>query len=229
MDYVLWGDDGMPLALVEAKRTKRDAARGPAAGEAVCGLSGKAVRAAAHHLLLERLRALDVGRRELSAASGAGLLQEGRAGIADSAPQIAQATGGGEDQRGDCRALTTRRAPSGASAKPSRRDRDRKALVVMATGAGKTRTVIALCDLLMRCNWVEARAVPRRPRGAGESGGERLQEASARASPVNLVTEKDTEGRVFVSTYPTMMGLIDETQRRAAAVRCRAFRSHHHR
>src|ERR1017187_9506478 len=32
------------------------------------------------------------------------------------------------------------------------------------------------------------------------------------ASPVNLVTEKDTEGRVFVSTYPTMMGLIDETK-----------------
>ena len=30
------------------------------------------------------------------------------------------------------------------------------------------------------------------------------------ASPVNLVTEKDAEGRVFVSTYPTMMGLIDE-------------------
>ena len=31
-------------------------------------------------------------------------------------------------------------------------------------------------------------------------------------SPVNLVTEKDAEGRVFVSTYPTMMGLIDETK-----------------
>ena len=27
---------------------------------------------------------------------------------------------------------------------------------------------------------------------------------------MNLVTEKDAEGRVFVSTYPTMMGLIDE-------------------
>ena len=35
------------------------------------------------------------------------------------------------------------------------RDHDRKALLVMATGAGKTRTVIALCDLLMRCNWAK--------------------------------------------------------------------------
>ena len=35
------------------------------------------------------------------------------------------------------------------------KDGDRKALVVMAAGAGKTRTVIALCALLMRCNWVK--------------------------------------------------------------------------
>ena len=35
------------------------------------------------------------------------------------------------------------------------RDRQRRALVVMATGAGKTRTVIALCDLLMRAGWVK--------------------------------------------------------------------------
>jgi type I site-specific restriction endonuclease len=32
------------------------------------------------------------------------------------------------------------------------------------------------------------------------------------AAPVNLVTDKAAEGRVFVSTYPTMMGLIDETR-----------------
>ena len=32
------------------------------------------------------------------------------------------------------------------------------------------------------------------------------------ASPVNLVNEKEAEGRIFVSTYPTMMGLIDDTR-----------------
>ena len=32
------------------------------------------------------------------------------------------------------------------------------------------------------------------------------------SSPVNLVTEKDKAGRVYVCTYPTMMGLIDETK-----------------
>jgi type I restriction enzyme R subunit len=34
-------------------------------------------------------------------------------------------------------------------------DNGRKALLVMATGSGKTRTVIALSDLLMRCNWAK--------------------------------------------------------------------------
>ena len=32
------------------------------------------------------------------------------------------------------------------------------------------------------------------------------------SSPVNLVTEKETEGRVYVCTYPTMRGMIDETK-----------------
>src|SRR6185312_15461998 len=40
------------------------------------------------------------------------------------------------------------------------------------------------------------------------------------ASPVNLVEDKQSEGRVYVSTYPTMMGLIDQAaggQRRFGA------------
>ncbi len=63
VDYVLWGDDGKPLGLVEAKRTKRDRARRPAAGQALRRLPGDAVRPAAGDLLHQRLRALDLGRR----------------------------------------------------------------------------------------------------------------------------------------------------------------------
>ena len=29
---------------------------------------------------------------------------------------------------------------------------------------------------------------------------------------MNLITEKDSDGRVYVSTYPTMMGMIDDTE-----------------
>jgi type I restriction enzyme, R subunit len=92
------------------------------------------------------------------------------------------------------------------------RDHDRKALVVMATGAGKTRTVIALCDLLMRCNWAKrVLFLADRIALVNQAVGA-FKKHLPDASPVNLITDKDAEGHVFVSTYPTMMGLIDEAQ-----------------
>src|SRR5471030_3049113 len=32
------------------------------------------------------------------------------------------------------------------------------------------------------------------------------------SSPVNLVTDKNGQGRVYLCTYPTMMGLIDQME-----------------
>src|SRR5207302_11438149 len=90
------------------------------------------------------------------------------------------------------------------------RDHDRKALVVMATGAGKTRTVIALCDLLMRCSWVKRVLFLADRVALVNQALNAFKRHLPDSSPVNLVTEKDAEGRVYVSTYPTMMGLIDE-------------------
>src|SRR5205823_260603 len=92
------------------------------------------------------------------------------------------------------------------------RDHDRKALLVMATGAGKTRTVIALADLLMRCNWVKrVLFLADRIALVNQAVGA-FKKHLPDAGPVNLVTEREGQGRVFVSTYPTMMGLIDETR-----------------
>ena len=91
-------------------------------------------------------------------------------------------------------------------------DHDRKALLVMATGAGKTRTVIALADLLMRCNWAKRVLFLADRVALVNQAVNAFKRHLPDASPVNLVTEKDAEGRVFVSTYPTMMGLIDETR-----------------
>src|SRR5438477_7707917 len=92
------------------------------------------------------------------------------------------------------------------------KNKERRTLIVMATGAGKTRTVIALCDLLMRCNWVK-RALFLADRVAlVNQAVNAFKRHLPASSPVNLITEKDTEGRVFVSTYPTMMRLIDEAK-----------------
>ncbi|MDD5206241.1 MAG: DEAD/DEAH box helicase family protein, partial [Desulfobacterales bacterium] len=87
----------------------------------------------------------------------------------------------------------------------------RKALLVMATGTGKTRTAIALVDVLQRAGWVKrALFLADRLSLVNQAVGA-FKAHLPESSPVNLVTEKDTEGRVYVCTYPTMLNLIDQT------------------
>ncbi|MDH6194430.1 type I restriction enzyme R subunit [Mycobacterium frederiksbergense] len=90
-------------------------------------------------------------------------------------------------------------------------DKRREALLVMATGSGKTRTVIALVKQLMEANWAkrvlflaDRTALVTQAAGAFKT---HLPDATT----VNLLTEKITDGRVYVSTYPTMMNLINDT------------------
>ena len=67
----------------------------------------------------------------------------------------------------------------------------------MATGAGKTRTVIALVDQLMRANWVK-RVLFLADRTALVNQAANAFKAHLPGVPtVNLVTEKDTDGRVL--------------------------------
>jgi type I restriction enzyme R subunit len=88
----------------------------------------------------------------------------------------------------------------------------RKALIVMATGAGKTRTVIALVELLQRCNWIKRVLFLADRVALVRQAANAFKRHLPDSSPVNLVTEDyDATSRVYVSTYPTMMGLIDES------------------
>jgi type I restriction enzyme R subunit len=90
-------------------------------------------------------------------------------------------------------------------------DGQREALVVMATGAGKTRTVIALVELMMRAGWVK-RVLFLADRVALVNQATNAFKAHLPdAATVNLVTDKVADGRVYVSTYPTMMGLVNDT------------------
>ena len=91
------------------------------------------------------------------------------------------------------------------------KDHQRKALLVMATGAGKTRTVIALADLLMRANWAKRVLFLADRVALVRQAVNAFKRHLPSSAPVNLVTEKDGQGRVYVSTYPTMMNLIDDT------------------
>ncbi|MDQ3712990.1 MAG: DEAD/DEAH box helicase family protein, partial [Acidobacteriota bacterium] len=87
----------------------------------------------------------------------------------------------------------------------------RKALVVMATGAGKTRTVIALADLLQRANWAKRILFLADRVALVKQASNAFKSHLPNSNPVNLVTEREETGsRVYVSTYPTMMNLINQ-------------------
>lgn len=211
VDYVLWGDDGLPLGLVEAKRTKRD----PRVGQRQAELYADC---------LEK----QFGRRPIIFYSNG--YEHWMWDDAHYPPRPVQGFLKKTELELMIQRRTTRRSLAEAKINEAiveryyqtraiRRigeafetDRDRKTLVVMATGGGKTRTVIALTDLLMRCNWVK-RALFLADRVAlVNQAVNAFKKHLPEASPVNLVTEKEAEGRVFVSTYPTMMGLIDESK-----------------
>ncbi len=211
VDYVLWGDDGKPLALVEAKRTKRD----PRAGQQQAKLYADC---------LEK----QFGQRPVIFYSNG--YDHWMWDDTNYPPRAVQ----GFPKKAELELLvqrrTTRKPLSVAKineaiverfyqtrairriAEAFEKDRDRKALLVMATGAGKTRTVIALCDLLMRCNWAKRVLFLADRVALVRQAVNAFKQHLPESSPVNLITEKDAEGRVFASTYPTMMGLIDETK-----------------
>ncbi|MVU82306.1 DUF4145 domain-containing protein [Nocardia sp. ET3-3] len=89
-------------------------------------------------------------------------------------------------------------------------DKQRQALLVMATGTGKTRTVIALVDLLNKAGWVK-RVLFLADRQVLVNQAVNAFKAHLPGMPtVNLLTEKSTDARVYVSTYPTMLNMINE-------------------
>ncbi len=89
----------------------------------------------------------------------------------------------------------------------------RKALLVMATGSGKTRTVIALCDVLLRQGWVKNILFLADRNSLVTQAKRSFVNLLPDLSVTNLCEEKDnyTAHCVF-STYQTMMNCIDAVE-----------------
>lgn len=86
----------------------------------------------------------------------------------------------------------------------------RKALLVMATGSGKTRTVISLCDVLLQNGWVKNILFLADRTSLVTQAKRNFVNLLPNLSVTNLCEEKDnyTAHCVF-STYQTMMNCID--------------------
>ena len=90
-----------------------------------------------------------------------------------------------------------------------RRNR-RKALLVMATGSGKTRTVIALCDVLLQQGWVKNILFLADRNSLVTQAKRSFVNLLPDLSVTNLCEEKDNySAHCVFSTYQTMMNCID--------------------
>ncbi|MEG2432929.1 MAG: DEAD/DEAH box helicase family protein, partial [Acinetobacter sp.] len=86
----------------------------------------------------------------------------------------------------------------------------RAGLLIMATGTGKTRISIALVDVLMKANVVQKVLFLADRTSLVNQAFDKFKEHQKDTSFVNLLEDKNQVGRVYFSTYHTMMGLIDD-------------------
>ncbi|WP_045879473.1 DEAD/DEAH box helicase family protein [Pseudofrankia sp. DC12] len=213
VDYVLWGDDGRPLALVEAKRASTDPRKGQHQAKLYADCleqkfgqrpvifytngyqtwlwddhpgTGYAPREVQGFYTKDELRLL-INRRSMRKAL-AGITINDKIVNRSYQSRAIRRIGDAFEQ-----------------------EKRRGALLVMATGSGKTRTVVALADLLARADWVKRVLFLADRQALVKQATNAFKEHLPGLTTVNLLEEKNVEGRVFVSTYPTMMNLINET------------------
>lgn len=89
----------------------------------------------------------------------------------------------------------------------------RKALLVMATGSGKTRTVISLCDVLLQHGWVKNILFLADRNSLVTQAKRSFVNHLPDLSVTNLCEEKDNyQAHCVFSTYQTMMNCIDSVK-----------------
>ncbi|MGP0065273.1 MAG: DEAD/DEAH box helicase family protein [Isosphaeraceae bacterium] len=215
VDYVLWGENGKPLGVIEAKRTSKDPAEGRTQAE----------------LYAEALRA-QFGQRPIIFCTNGFEISIWDRGQDDSGQydpvrriygfhsrdsleylvfqaryRLGVKSFGPDTDIVDrpYQALAVRQVLERFAA------RRRKALIVQATGTGKTWVAIALCEALIRARW--ARRIlflcdRRELRKQADDAFQQLLPGEPRTF-VNAGTFKDREHRIYLATYPAMMKVYE--------------------
>ncbi|MGL4304674.1 MAG: DEAD/DEAH box helicase family protein, partial [Mycobacteriaceae bacterium] len=211
VDYVLWSKDGLPLAIVEAKRTSKDPKTGQHQGllYANCLHEKYGQRPLIYytngfeHYFWDDQQAPPRQVEGFHARDELELIiQRRRTRKALAETPVPKAIAGRLYQEQAIRRV----------AEHFENDNQRAALLVMATGSGKTRTVVALSDMMMRANWAKRTLFLADRKALVKQAVNAFKIHLPDSSPVNLLTEKNVEGRVYVSTYQTMVGLINEVE-----------------
>lgn len=206
-DYVLYDDAHRPLAVIEAKKTCADPAKGRQQAKLYADLLERQYGRRPVVFLTngfdtriddgaypERPVAAFYSRRDLEKLFNLRAMRTSLNGI-----QVDRSIAGRWYQEGaikaTCQALANNR---------------RKALLVMATGSGKTRTVIALCKVLLHHGWVKNILFLADRNSLVTQAKRSFVNLLPDLSVTNLCEEKDNAAAHCVfSTYQTMMNCID--------------------
>lgn len=210
-DYVLYDDAHKPLAVIEAKRTCADVSQGRQQAELYAEILEKQcgrkpvvflTNGFETHILdgqyPERKCACLYSKRDLEKMFNLRSMRTSLKNV-----YVKKEIAGRYYQEGAVRAVC-----DAFDAKNRR-----KALLVMATGSGKTRTVIALCDVLLQHGWVKNILFLADRTSLVVQAKRSFTNLLPNLSTTNLCEEKDncTAHCVF-STYQTMMHCIDSVK-----------------
>lgn len=208
-DYVLFGDDGKPLAVLEAKRTCVDVAKGRQQAKLYADLleqkygrrpiiflsNGFDTRIWNDKYYPERKVASVYSKRDLEKLFNLHAIRTSLKNV-----MVDKAIAGRYYQEGAIKAVCE------SFDKKNRR----KALLVMATGSGKTRTVIALCKVLLDHGWVKNILFLADRNSLVTQAKRAFVNMLPDLSVTNLCEDKENfDSRCVFSTYQTMMNCID--------------------
>lgn len=211
VDYVLYGENGKPLAVVEAKRTSKDAKIGQQQAKlyADCLEKEYAQRPIIYYTNGKEIYMWDdlsYPERKVSGYYTQDELQLliKRRDSKENLEHIYIANN-----------IANRPYQLEAVKKvcESFEQKHRKALVVMATGTGKTRTAISLVDVLTSKNWVQNVLFLADRTELVKQAEKNFKKLLPDMSCCNLLSSKDgdpEESRIIFSTYQTMINCIDK-------------------
>jgi len=212
-DYVLFGDNGLPLAVIEVKKTGTD----PIAGSRQAKLYADCLE----NQYRQRPFIFTTNGFEIEFTDDYDQYPRRRVSGFFTKKELQL----GMDRRRSRKPLGTIEINDDITNRPYQKEavaaacdaimkKHRRMLIVQATGSGKTRVSISLVDVLRRHNYVknilflaDRKALVRQ---AKKSYGNLLPDLTL----CNLLDNKDNpeQSRMIFSTYPTMMNAIDETK-----------------
>ena len=211
IDYVLYGENGKPLAVVEAKRTSKDAKIGQQQAKlyADCLEKEYAQRPIIYYTNGKEIYMWDDLSYPERKVSGYYTQDELQLLIKrrDSKENLEHIYIANDIANRPYQLEAVKKVCE------SFEQKHRRVLVVMATGTGKTRTAISLVDVLTSKNWVQNILFLADRTELVKQAEKNFKKLLPDMSCCNLLSSKDgdpEESRIIFSTYQTMINCIDK-------------------